>query len=57
MNKKTSLIKNYALSSSVLYLDYKIEEDLNNRYTCKQTIIYKNQIKAINDFKKNGTRI
>ena len=40
MNKKTILIKNYLLSTDVLYLDYtKKEEDFYHRLNIKQAII------------------
>ena len=54
MNKKTFLIKNYVLATSVLYLDYKTEEELKNRDPGKKAIINKVQNKTINSFKKNG---
>ena len=42
MNKKTILIKNYLLSTDVVYLDYQdIKEDFSDRLNHKQTIINK----------------
>lgn len=57
MNKKTFLIKNYALTSCMLYLDYSIEEEAGYRYYPGKTIVCKSKAKNINSFKKNGESI
>ena len=54
MNKKTFLIKNYVLATSVIYLDYSTEEEPNNRNSEKQTIINIPKAKAFNAIKNDG---
>lgn len=55
MNKETIVIKNYVLSTDMVYLNYENkEEDCHRRY-CKEAVISDTKIKDINSFKENGS--
>ena len=54
MNKETIVIKNYILSTDMLYLKYDKEEDYNNRNYHKEVNIYYAKNKNINSFKGDG---
>lgn len=54
MNKETIVIKNYVLSTDMIYLNYNIEEGTNNRSHHKKISIYNAKIENTNSFKKNG---
>ena len=56
MNKETILIKNYVLSTDVLYLDYRnIKEDSYNRFNYKQTNINKTKVLITKNDENNGS--
>ena len=58
MNKKTVLIKNYVLSTDVVYLDYNnSEEGTNHRFNNKQTIIDYPEVFFIKNNEENGNGI
>ena len=55
MNKETIVIKNYVLSTDMVYLNYENkEEDCHRRY-CKEAVISDTKIKDIKSFKENGS--
>ena len=57
MNKKTPVIKNYILSTDVVYLYNNIEEDKHHRNNCKKINVYISKIKNSNFNKENGASI